>query len=63
MQKFSRQIVQEEKLGLEPHLISTVVRLPLDCGCLCGTDRNNRSEEREKTKTLEDFGLTILPRQ
>jgi len=61
MQKFSRQIVQEEKLRLEPHLISTVVRLPLDCGCHCGTDRNNRSEEREKTKTPEDFGLTILP--
>jgi len=59
MQKFSRQIVQEEKLGLEPHLISTVVRLPLDCDCRCGTDRNNRSGEREKTKTPEDFGLTI----
>ena len=61
MQKCSRQIVQEETLGLEPHLISTVVRLLLGCGCRCGTDRNNRSEEREKTKTPEDFSLTILP--
>jgi len=61
MQKFSRQIVQEEKLGLEPHLISTVVRLPLDCGCRCGTDRNNQSGEREKTKTPENFSLTMLP--
>ena len=61
MQKFSRQIVKEEKLRLEPHLICTVVWLPLDCGCHCGTDRNNRSGEREKTKTLEDFGLTVLP--
>ena len=50
MQKFSCQIVQEEKLGLESHLISTVVRLLLDCGCRCGTDRNNQSGEREKSK-------------
>ena len=48
MHKFSRQIVQEEKLRLEPHLISTVVRLLLDCGCYCGTDRNNRSGKREE---------------
>ena len=47
MPKFSRQIVQEEKLRLEPHLISTV-RLPLDCGCHCGTDSNNRSGKREE---------------
>jgi len=29
MQKFSRQIVKEEKLRLEPHLISIVVGLPV----------------------------------
>ena len=45
MQKFSRQIhvVQEGKLTLEPHLISIVVQLPVDYGCRCWTDRNNRS--------------------
>ena len=61
MQKFSRQIVQEEKLRLEPHLISTVVQLPLDCGCHCGTDQNNQSGIRKKRKTPEGFGLPILP--
>ena len=42
MQKCSRQIVQEHKLKLEPHLISIVFRLPVDCFCGCGTDRNTR---------------------
>jgi len=55
MQKFSRQIVQEEKLGLEPHLISTVVRLPLVVGQTKIIDL-----EKEK-RTPEDFALTILP--
>ena len=43
MQKCSRQLVQEQKLRLEPHLISIVVRLLVDCGCSCGTDQNTRS--------------------
>ena len=30
MQKCSPQIVQEQKLKLEPHLISIVFRLPVD---------------------------------
>ena len=42
MQKCSRQIVQEQKLKLEPHLINIVFRLPVDCFCGCGTDRNTR---------------------
>ena len=42
MQKCSRQIVEEQKLKLEPHLISIVFRLPVDCFCGCGTDRNTR---------------------
>ena len=42
MQKCSCQIVQEQKLKLEPHLISVVFRLPVDCFCVCGTDRNTR---------------------
>jgi len=36
MQKFSRQIVQEEKLRLERHLISIVARFPVDFSCRCG---------------------------
>ena len=42
MQKCSRQIVQEQKLKLEPHLISIVVLLLVDCGCGYGTDQNTR---------------------
>ena len=42
MQKCSRQIVQEQKLKLEHHLISIVLQLPVDCFCSCGTDRNTR---------------------
>ena len=38
MQKCSRQIVQEQKFKL----ISIVFRLPVDCFCGCGTDRNTR---------------------
>ena len=40
MQKCSHQIVQEQELRLEPHLIGIVVWLLVDCGCGCGTDRN-----------------------
>jgi len=65
MQKFSRQIVKEQKLRLEPHFISIVVRLLLDCGCSCGTDKyailNDLRHENMKEKTPEDFGMTILP--
>jgi len=63
MQKCSCQIVQEQKLRLEPHFISIVVRLLVDCGCGCGTDRNTNDLKHENTKekTLEDFGMTILP--
>ena len=39
MQKCSRQIVQEQKLKLEPHLISIVFRLPVDCFYGCETHR------------------------
>ena len=63
MQKCSRQLVQEQKLRLEPHLISIVVRLLVDCGCSCGTDRNTQSwmtsnmKTRNK-KTPEHFCMT-----
>ena len=50
MQKYSRQIVQEQKLKLEPHLISIVFRLPVDCFCGCGTDRNTQNMKTWKKK-------------
>ena len=42
MQKCSRQIVQEQKLKLGPHLIGIVFGLRVDCSRGCGTDRNTR---------------------
>ena len=42
MQKCSRQIVEEQKLKLGPHLIGVVFGLPVDCFRGCGTDRNTR---------------------
>ena len=54
MQKCSRQIVEEQKLKLEPHLISIVFRLPVDCFCGCGTDQNTRYG------TPEDFCTTTF---
>ena len=42
MQKCSRQIVQEQKLKLGPHLISIAFGLPVDCFRGCWRDRNTR---------------------
>jgi len=46
MQKFSRQIVQEEKLRLEPQLTSIVVRLQKKLGC------RGRKKKKKKKKRI-----------
>ena len=42
IQKCSRQIEQEQKLKLGPHLIGIVFGLPVDFFRGCGTDQNTR---------------------
>ena len=42
IQKCSRQIVQEQKLKLGPHLIGIVFGLLVDFFHSCGTDQNTR---------------------
>ena len=42
MQKCSRQIVKEQELNLELHLIGIVVRILVNCGGGFETDRNTR---------------------
>ena len=65
MQKCSCQIVQEQKLKLEPHLISIVAWLLVDCGCnrdrpkyLIWKDLEHESMKKKSRGLLHD-NLTL----